>query len=123
MMCLLCRRLLPWGSAWWDGRSSPVLVPEANPLLGRIEPILVAALRDKVEEVVGGVEHVEPTPIGRIRVEDLTRRIPGEDADACRVLARRPAGRVVVDGGSVRQLLRPEGHIEVIVEIAPRGGD
>src|SRR6059036_3430957 len=44
-----------------------VLVMAANP--GKALVILVAALRDQVEVVVGDVDHVDAARVGRVRVE------------------------------------------------------
>src|SRR5919201_1982772 len=58
--------------------STSVLIMAAHPLLPSIA--LVAAFRDQVEVVVGGVDQIDSTRVGRGRVVDPPV-VPGEDAE------------------------------------------
>src|SRR5215472_15231349 len=88
--------------------------PEA-PTLG----LFVAPLRDDVEVVVGHVEHVNASCVGRVGVKHLLGSgVPVEDADTGQFGNRHARARVVVLTLPVGDLLRREGYAVVAVEIA-----
>ena len=68
------------------GGSGAVLVVAANPELRISVGGLIPAFRDEVEELVGGVRHVDPAGLGGVRVERPAPLVAGEDADPLAVL-------------------------------------
>src|SRR3954469_13880528 len=59
--------------------SESVFVMATHPLLATLA--LVPSLRNEVEIVIGSVEEIDPTRVGRVRVEDGAVLL-GEDAHA-----------------------------------------
>src|SRR5213078_554806 len=84
--------------------STSVLVMAAHP--EGAATVFVAALRDKVEVVVGGVDVVDAARIGRVGVEHVPVLVLREDAGSLTVRDSRRKRPVVVDG--VFSLLRSE---------------
>src|SRR5919201_5487046 len=75
---------------------------------------LVAAFRDDVKVVVGGVEEVDSARVRRVRMEDPPI-VPGEDAETLPIGIARSQRSVVVD--LVFLLLRRERGAVVEVEL------
>ena len=71
--------------------------------------------------MVGGVEHVDPAPVRRVRVEHLSTLVLEEDARSLPVRHSRGQGSVVEDGRV--PCLRRERDAEVVVEVALEGRD
>src|SRR6266566_137224 len=99
--------------------STSVLVMAAHP--ERATTVFVAALRDKVEVVVSGIDEVDPTRIGRVSVEHLAALVLGKDAGALTVRVPRGERPVVVDGFVL--LLRREEDSVIVVEVVPKRRD
>src|SRR5436190_2433845 len=93
--------------------SISVLVMAAHP--ERAATVFVAALRDEVEVVVGGVDEVDASRIGRVGVEHVAAVCLCEDAEAFTIRVPR-SQRLVVEDGLVLPL-RPERDVVVVVEV------
>jgi hypothetical protein len=85
----------PGGCALAAERGSILVVP-AHPGHREIEAVLVAALRHKIEELIGTVDHVDASRVAGIRVEHLATLILAEDADALLIRHVDRSNRIVV---------------------------
>src|SRR5262249_48246355 len=96
-----------------------VLVVPAYPELA--SAVLVPSLWGEVEVVVGRVEQVDPTRVRRVGVEDVSARVPEEDAHPLALRNVRAQAAVVVD--LARLVLGREGDAVVEVEVVLRRRD
>src|SRR5690242_17989176 len=91
------RRKCARGGEWWHRGPCPwrfllrpvrsVLVVPANPRHREAEALLVPSLGGGVEQVIGAVQHVEATRVGRIGTVDRAVLAAAEGAEARRLLA------------------------------------
>src|SRR3984885_5650957 len=98
-----------------------VLVVAAHPVLGIVVAGLVAALRDQVQVLVGGVHNVEAPRVRRIGMEDVPAVALAEDADALPIREAGAARTVVVFGGSAGPRVGPERDADVVIEVRAAG--
>src|SRR5262249_32628959 len=88
-----------------------------------VRPVLVPALRRRVDVPVDAQELLAAASVGRVGVEDLAGVVPHEDAVAGEILQPRIAVAIVVEGASGRQLIWRERDAEVVVEVRMVRGD
>src|SRR6185369_15743820 len=75
-----------------------VLIVVPDPCHGERESVFVAALGSEIEEAIRSHQGIEAARIGRVGMEDRTRLIFVEDAEARRLLqAESPLAVVVID--------------------------
>jgi hypothetical protein len=72
--------------------------------------VLVAALRDEIEEAEGAEQRLVAPSIGGIGVEDIACLALDEDAAAVEVFGRIRRGAVIVAGVAACDLLGREGY-------------
>src|SRR5216684_3889302 len=102
---------------------SPVSVVVADPLLCERQAILVPSLRDDVEVLIGGVEHVDSARKRRVRVEDVAVQVFVEHAGAFAVGETRLLRSEVIDVRAACDFFRAERCPQVVVEIPVVGGE
>src|SRR5271170_2430279 len=100
-----------------------IAIMVAHPRHGERQAVFVAALGDEIEKVVRPHQNIQSSRIAGIRMKDLARRIPGEDAGSRALFAGELFRGVVVVDLTAGLLLRCEGNVVVEIEIAAEGRD
>src|SRR5262245_47137492 len=104
-----------------DSGLIPVLI--ADPFLGKLDILLVAALVTKIEDVVGAVEQVDTAGVRGIGVKHGAVRILVEGAQALAVAYFHIDVLVVVIDGTTSDVLRLKRGLVIVVEVGPSRRD
>ncbi len=97
-----------------------IMVPD--PRLRPFQAVLVSPLGSQVEEVVGGVQEVDPPRVARVGVKDGAPAVLVERAHSLTVRHIHFRFRKVVEHRSTPGFLRGEGRLIVVVEISRERG-
>src|SRR5262249_7136430 len=91
-----------------------------------IRAVLLASLRRHIQDSIGGEELFASAAETRVGEVDSSAVILEEDALAGKIRdARRPfrGGAEIVDCAAGGDLVRREGHVEIVIEVGAIGGD